>query len=756
MESKRISRKLGFILTVILTQLSQSVGLSASDIDPGNNVKAEERYIEFEPVIVTATKQETLFLTTPIPLSYYLTAYLDDFGITDLPELSLRTPNLIMGNNGNTSIPEIFIRGIGSVDFGIGSDLSIGYYVDGVYISRAQAMLVNLYDIERIEVLRGPQGSLYGRNTIGGAINIITNKPEPKLTLNQSLTLGNYSSLNYSGAIGSPLGSKSVLGRFAYQFEDRDGYTRDIYHQKEIVDADSFGYRGSLWLLPQGDLDLILRFEHHEDHPTAFAFNPRLTGIPFQNNPHLPTVTDPPFNHYEPQDPYRVNHDVIGREDRQIWGLSSTLNWHGEVATLTSITALRGINYVHYEDTDGLALELGHFYQRMNQQQITQEFQLANDLDEQWHWLSGVYLFSELAEEEHTIFSRDLTLLLPPGNYATTNSSDLHATSVAWFGELTYAVTERLSLTAGLRYSYEEKEIEINRLTYDFYSQLGIAGFPLNHDQASWNAITPKFGMQYRAWDEGFIYGKIERGFKSGGFNAFAEHIEEPFDPEYVTSYEIGLKSQWFQRRLQFNLDGFYNLHSDLQVLTVMPGTSTVQINTSNAAEAREMGIECQIIAHPFKCIELIANTALLKAEYTDFKNAGGFDVSGMNQKQAIDASGNSLKRAPEFSSYMALSYALPLAIEGMVKLLGEHIYQSRFYFTETNESILSQSGYHLFNAKIRYESKDQRRTMAVFCKNLTDEEIIDVAVDFRHYTGAVNYAYQPPRTYGIEFSYKY
>jgi iron complex outermembrane receptor protein len=297
----------------------------------------------------------------------------------------------------------------------------------------------------------------------------------------------------------------------------------------------------------------------------------------------------------------------------------------------------------------------------------------------------------------------------------------------------------------GIRYTYEEKEIDIERQTFDFVNlDPTITGFPRTHDEADWEALTPKIGLQFEAWKEGFLYGTIARGVKSGGFNAFTEQVAPPFDPEYVTAYEAGLKSQWFDRRLQFNASGFYNHHTDLQVLTTAPGNANLEIVTTNA-EAQEMGVECEVLARPFKRLEITANTAVLDAEYLDFTNANGINVAG-----------NTLKRAPEFSAYLGVAYTIPLRHAGTFSLLGEHLYQSRFYFTETNESILSQSGYHLFNARLGYETKNQRCSVAFYGKNLTDEEIIDVALDVRDYTGTVNYAYQPPRTYGVELSYKY
>lgn len=737
-------RQSGTPVGILLAVLSIALSFSTRSSESPDSLNSKQPTTEqFPEVIVTAPRRPTNLQDTPIAMTVFTGDDLQSSTIHDVPELALRTPGLVIGNNRNTSIPEIFIRGVGTVDFGVGSDLSVGFYVDDVYIGRPGAMFFDLYDTERIEILRGPQGTLYGRNTLGGAINIITNKPTDKFESVQNLRLGNFDLIAVNGRLSGPIVRDEVLGKLSYSYIDRAGYNRNVYDGRRLADAESYSGRSSLWLTPKGDISMLLTVDHTQDRPTAMVFKPVQTGMPVLSWPGAPTVADPPFNHVEPADTFKVNHDNPGSEDRKLFGISSNLTWATGSAILNSISAYRTFDIAVDEDSDGLSIQLGDFVQDERQQQVSQEFRIRNDDDSQLKWLLGAFLFSEQSDDRHSILSQDFDRILGPGIYATTNTSEVESQSYALYGETTYELTNSWSATAGVRYTYEAKEAESARVVNSF-AAFGQQDFE-TVDKDHWEAVTPKLGLQCELSDISLIFGTVSRGFKSGGFNSFADRIEEPFDPEFITAYEAGVKSEWFERRLRLNATAFYYDHTDLQLLSVTAGAAAVQIKTRNVSEAKEMGLELEASMRPTQGFDIAGSIALLDTEYTEFVTDNNVDVSG-----------NAVKRAPELTSNLVAQYATRVTPYWGLVLRGEHQYQTSMFFTETNESILSQRAFHALSARVAIESVDDHFAIALFGKNLTDEEIINVAIDIRDFTGTVNRSYLPPRTFGIELTYRY
>lgn len=683
------------------------------------NLQADEKenidYVTpyyLEDVIVTAERRETDAQKTPISITTFTAEEIDELNITGVADVVLRTPGLTIGNTANMSFPELYMRGIGTKEFSVASDLSIGFYVDDVYIGRAATMVSELFDLERVEILKGPQGTLWGRNAVGGAIHVVTAEPTDEFTTKHQLTYGNFDLFRLAGSVSGPIIDDSVQGKLSYSVRNRDGYADNVFDDSELADAENVSLRGSLRFLPTGKTDLLLSLDYSTDRPTGVAFNPVITGAPANT-----------FGHVEPEGPFNVNHDTASHEHRDIYGVSARLNWEVQDLSFVSISAVRGFNLDLLDDTDGLSVKVIDFIQDTDQYQFTQELRLQNH-DDVFEWLLGAYLFHEQSDDRLTL------------DGISTNLSEVTSNSYSLFGQASYHFTDRVSATFGARTTYENKDFDTQRL--------GAAAYALTKLDEDWSAFTPKFGLQFQQTDDLLYYASVSRGFRSGGYSTLTEvQNQEPFDPEFVTAYEIGMKSKWFDRRLQTNLAGFYYNHKDLQVTKITAGN---QVITTNAAEAREMGLEMDMFALLSERFELNANLSLIDAEYKEFINISSIDVSG-----------NKVNNTPSFSTNLGFRYSIPVKEYGSFSIGAEHQYQSEIFFTETNESLLSQGGYHNFNARIEFETYNEKFKISAFGNNLTDEETVNTTVDLRAAgIGVVEYAFNPPRTFGVAFTYNH
>jgi iron complex outermembrane recepter protein len=686
-----------------------------------------------EDVIVTAERRETSIQKTPITISTFSSKEIEDLNINYVPDIAQRVPGLTVGNSSNFSAPDIYLRGVGTRDFTIGGDLSIGFYVDDVYIGRSGDVFVDMFDLERIEILKGPQGTLWGRNAVAGAIHTVTSKPSNTLEVKQLAEYGRFDQLRLTGTLSGPLLNDTLLGKVSYSVRDRDGFTNNVFDGSDINDAENISGRGSFWFLPTDNIDFLLSLDYSKDRPKAIALkNKSITGAAAL------------FGHVEPDGPFNVNHDTDGREHRDSYGASGKLSWDMGKLSLVSISAFRGYQVDSLDDADSISFKLAEVLNQIDQTQFTQEFRLFNKPNGKLKWLFGTYLFHEETENIFIVDSSDFALALGVGDYIATNFSSITANSYSVFGQLNYALTERLSATVGARYTYEEKDFTSRRDGAVGFAVIGAPdpGFQLTAFDEDWQAFTPKVGLEFQQTKDLFWYASISRGFRSGGFNALQSVVQEAFNPEFLLAYEVGVKSDWLNRKLQANLALFYYDHTDLQVTTVTGAVGGAPVVvTSNAAEAREFGAEVSILALPMQGLEINTNLSFLDAEYTEF-------ISGTN-----NFAGNSINHSPAFSSHFGIQYSLPMRDYGFLTVGAEHQYQTKIFFTEANQDVLSQGDYHNLNARIGFETYDGHFSLSLFGNNLTNEETVQTGVDLQDTLGLVNHAFNPPRTYGIKFA---
>lgn len=679
-----------------------------------------------EDVVVTATKLGTTELQkTASAITVFSADQLEASLVNNVKDLVAFTPNLNVGQA--TASAQIYIRGIGSNNVFNGSDPDVTVQSDGVYIARAFGQFADFVDIERIEVLRGPQGTLYGRNAVGGVINIISRKPSEDFQAKAQLTGGSDSLAQAQGYISGPLVSNVLQGSLSANYISRDGYVDNLVSgARDVGDADRRGVRGQLRFVPTDNVEAITRFDWNESDERFDSYSHLLAPAAFA------PLANSTIGDYE-----KAALDTPQTMKTRIRGVSEDIKIDfNDALTLQSITAYRSSDYVVNVDIDSTEFPVTYGYQTDESDQFSQEFNLGIHLA-RLDAVVGAYYF----REHETSIIRNTTppsIATPLGNATTTTvTPDSHVRSMAFYTQGTYHLTDALGLTLGVRYTEDRKEIDqdLRRIPFDPArpSIVFVAGPPAKVYE-SW---TPKVALEYQATPDLFFFTSATKGFKSGGSNFAASNmLALTFDPEELWSYEAGFKSDWLDDRVRVNATGFYYDYEDLQVQSLIaPGV----VSIGNAASATVRGLEIETVFRPLTGLTLTFNYAMLDSEYAHFPNAAVpsqlrayvRDLPEYNAATStFDATGNRLTAAPESSVSASVQYDYPIA-SGSLFLRGEYYWQDRAYYDPSNARIMSQDPYDLINVSVGYENIRDGWSARVIAKNVTDEHyLITVAAN--------------------------
>jgi len=682
---------------------------------------AEEAPLKLADVVVTASKTgEQSLQEVPVSISVMSEDELQESGANNIEDLTQQTPGLGITRNGSAS--RIYMRGIGTnLDF-IGSDPSVTIHADGVYQSRTTTALDDFLDIERVEVLRGPQGSLYGRNSIGGTINIISKLPEAELKRKVRLELGDEGLHRFSTSMSGALNqSENLLGGISLMKTGHDAYIKNVNtpEAKGLFDDDSIAGKGTLRYLASPDAEVILRADYNNVDKIPRTY--KSTGLATDGSVAAPVN--------KPSDPFEVDFSNYGGFLKQInKGTSVELilalapDW-----SVTSLTAYRDLDYRTAEDTDGSHLEVLFTEVAEEQEQFSEELRF-NYRSEKLKLVTGLYYLDEDHESDLKI-----NVTLPGGIAASRNFDTSNDTSAyALFSQGTYSFTDKLNATLGLRYSKEKK-----KYTNDHENIiLAIPNFKIAQEE-SWDAWSPKASIDYTFGDGPMVYSSVSRGFKSGGFNVTASDPE--FDPEFVVSYEAGVKQDWLNNALRTNIAVFYYDYTDLQVSDF---TEAGVLSITNAADAKIQGIEIETSWMPSYDWMIEFNYAFLDATYKEYLAPGGIDVSN-----------NDLNAAPAHKINTAVQYFQGLN-EGTLSYRLEYFWQDKIYFTAFNQDVSSQGAYGLVNARINYTPLDESWEFQIYGENLDDKDYSTSSREFPA-TG-VTKDVNPPRTFGAMLTYNF
>ncbi len=743
--------------------------LSAPAVLAQTGSSADEQAAEnAEPTVdrieVTARRRVELLNEVPSSVSVFGDSRLKDRQADQLNDIQYAVPNLYF-EHGDGSNAVIFMRGIGQNDSLAFVDSGVAVYLDDVFIARSQTAFLDVFDVERIEVLRGPQGTLYGRNSPGGAIKFISSPPPDHLSGDIEAGLGNFGERKFKGRLGGPILGQKLRGKLAVAGHHHDGFARNELLGGQDGDTESFAWRGTLAWNPARDLELTFTADGKVDRPDTSRSPIRVTDVFAFSDP----LADPPESVTLPPggDPFVAETNANSLNDITSYGFMLRADWMISPRwSLESITAYREMEFDLVLDTDGSPLPLIDVALFQDQEQFSQEVRLSYQ-GERVNATAGVFYFDDedrtlsgFDAHSASIFGFPLTFFAPGAQLADTDQT---TESIAVFAHSTIDLTPRLALEMGLRYTRDEREsarrFEIFpdptlRITEDFpefLSGVGVPG-PQFSGSKSWDAFTPRFSLSWQANENHMLYGSAARGFKSGGFDGRAgdEFEFQPFDPETVWTYEGGLKSTLYQGRLVANLAYFYSDYKDLQVTSFGREAETGFFQTlfTNAAEARIQGVEIELSARPTQQLALQAAAGFLDAEYRDFETL----VNGVT----TDVSDRDLINSPKWNAHIAAHYRRPVTRGLELVLNGDINYRGKVANEITDSPQLRQGSYVLLNATIALASVDGRWELRAGGRNLSDKTIIVQGFNLSEFPGVETAFFGTRRSYDLRLFYHF
>ena len=715
--------------------------------------------------MVTAERRSTNLQRTPIAVTALDGDALADAQITNLQGVAALVPSFRVGDIGGYA--QVSIRGIGSLSAVPLTENPVAVNLNEIYISRPVSVLSGLFDVATVEVLRGPQGTLYGRNATAGSVNITTARPETDLAGFARLTYGNYDAKRAEGAIGGALSGDTVLLRVAGFVEDRDGYGTNVATGRDIDDKRAWGLRGTLVLRPTEQLEATLIAERYrqKDRNAALHYFGGAGTIPVSGAfGSAPFATL--FGGTVLTNSYDVSNDVDPRFYLGVTTLSGIVEYDpdGPLA-LKSITGYRRQRARTLSDLDNSDLPLGLLQASENARQFSQELQARYDT-ERLNITAGLYYFREKDDAAPYVAAvssatadpilASLGIVLPPRPQTLLNFGNLGGTidthAAAAFAQGTWEVVENLSVTAGLRYSRERRRL-IQRYLIDVLTPYDPDLPPppgLRLPSRTFSAWTPRFGLQYQFDSRTLLYATYARGFKSGSFDPSADPAtttDASYGPEKLSSYEIGVKTTMLDNRLRANLAAFYYDYTGLQVLQ----TRGLGIVTSNAGKARQLGIEGEFTVIPARGLELALSGSYLDSKYLNYL---GIDAVRVTLPE-VRFDGHRLNNSPSISGLASAQYTHDLS-SGKITGRGELEFTSKYFFSPGNYDELSQGGYGKLNAFVTY-GNNAGWSLSAFGRNLTDRKTKTSGQVQTIFLGVpITGNLAPPQTYGLAFEYRF
>jgi len=661
----------------------------------------------FDVIIVTAQKKSEDLQTVPISITALNAQTLERSGVTTLDDVQHLAPGVTMSAIGSGFVSYTYIRGAGTNVIDAGADPSVAFFLDEVYLGGVAGLQFDLLDVERVEVLKGPQGTLFGRNAAAGAISIITRRPSEEFDTYASLDAGEYGAFSARAGVTGPLTSDgSWRYRLSAGHHQRDAFTENPAG-RDPGDIDNYSARGQLQYVSPDFTALLSGDYFTSDNGMTNHF--LSTAIPFG-------VISPAAAAALPTDEsfYRHYYDTDGFEKQEMRTITGRLEWELPFATLTSISSYRDNQFDRLQDQDGtlaFGYELG-----LDEHDTTfsQELRLAGDA-QNWQWIAGLYYYHGQTDRLDTVTVGPDFSVPPFRNSVGLYDQDLTVDSYAVFGQATYDFTDAFSATLGARYTVDEKESD--------YSADPIGPAPLYsvHLTPDWSSFDPAITFSYQASPDVMLYASARQGFKSGGFQTLpgnAVLASSIYDPELVRSYELGVRSRLLNQRLQINASLFHTDIDDQQILRVPSANVSI---IDNAGRTETDGLDLSVSAFLGSNFRVDWNSTVQRARFAEYLT----NCTGTPQVCATDLSGNQQLRSPDFQSSFIAEYTAPLGNAGDLRLRGEYTYQADQYFDAANTQSAGayQPAYDLFNARITYAPSDGNWDVSIYGKNLADEE---------------------------------
>lgn len=718
-----------------------------------------------EEVVVTARKRAESMQDTPISIAAFTADSLKNRQIESSDQLTQVTPNLSFSSYspsaGNNASSQIFIRGVGQTEFLPTTDPGVGLYIDEVYMARSVGATLDFVDLEQIEILRGPQGTLFGRNTIGGAINITTRKPGEEFGGSVDAKIGSDNRQEIRVTVDMPV-SDSLLTTVSLGSRKRDGYVDRVLEGDELGDDESIGGRFAALWTPTENSSYYLTADYVKENEggSPIIFN----GL---SNNLFARLAKVGFGGFSPScadlDPSLLdrcnNNDWDAGQEKtfstypvesffESWGVTLTAQWEFEAFSIKSITAYRDMEWTGSRDADGTPLTILHTTNDDTQDQFSQEIQISGvAMKDKLNWLVGLYYFEEEASDDYFV----------PVAVGTFNTGGLvENDSEAVFGQITYDLSDALSLTLGARWTEENKGFRpiqfiespiyvfpiaaservggadngayVHPFDGNIYTAIDTTGdgvnnaaiipqgtlfYPNEWREETFSDTTYMANLSYDINDQIMVYVGFSEGFKSGGFNA--RNIKpgpevRVFDPELATTYELGFKADLLDGTMRLNGAIFRTDYEDLQFVIREDFAPVV----FNAGEAEITGIELEWTWLPTDALEIVGGLGYLDAEYTD--------LSPELQASGVTTS-NEMPHVPELSGNLGISYTFNLSGGGSVIPRIDWSYRDDVFFDALNQTDIDQEAYNVVNAAVRWVSSSGDLSVTLAGTNLTDKD---------------------------------
>ncbi|WOE75426.1 TonB-dependent receptor [Alterisphingorhabdus coralli] len=754
----------------------------AQDTPPPPQDVAQSDEDDGDVIIVTARRREEALIDVPVAVTAFSQDQLRDLQAQDLSGIQGAVPNLnLVQGRGSATSANIFIRGVGQPDALQTFDPAVGVYVDGVFLSRIQGALLTLSDVERVEVLRGPQGTLYGKNTIGGAVNIVSRKPDlDEFQASGDVTYGSFDQFTVNGYVSAPIAEDSVALSIAGLYDTRDGIITNPLTGEDFNDRDNLTFRSILRVQPSDSIELSLSGDYTRQRnalnlgaPTApiiqtdLALGPQVLVEPDQFGPFdFESATS--FTNGEGQE---LDH----------WGLALNANFQlSDNLELVSITSYRDLNTEFFIDIDATQAEIGDVFVGTDQRQWSQELQLRYSSDN-LNGVFGLYYLNERVTSDQEAFADDLFAFGgAPISFTRLINDEQETDSYAAFGQLTYDLSDYWSITAGLRYTYEERQYNrftttqsdlapFNGLDFSFPGDLPP---PLNEDDSqSFDAFTPSLTISYTPAPDRLIYASASRGFKSGGFNGRANSLADltlfvdgnpelvtTFEPETVWTYEIGGKASFLDGDVVVSAAAFYSDYQDFQARVgggIDGGAGVGVFPVLNAGELEIYGFELEATVKPLEGLTLMSSLGYLEAQYNEFNDGRRVPPQSFSCNPTGEEIICEPAFAPPINARIAGDYTFSLgsadiSIGGEARYVGEH------FLSVDNREGLREDGYALLNAYVQASFDDGRYFIRGGARNLTDTLYRTDGQEFSSVGNIQTVYFGDPRTFTITLGFNY
>lgn len=734
-----------------------------------------------EEVVVTAQRREQNLQDTPVSITAFSGEAIEALGFRQSTDITAQTPNFSVGYpTGDTGVPAPFIRGVGLNDFNVLNQGPIAAYVDQTYIASGAAQIFQLLDIERVEVLRGPQGTLYGRNATGGAVNYIAKKPTQEWEGSFRAGAGSWGLRKYEGAFGGPV-SETVGVRISALKTDSDGWLKNQLTGNDQQGIDEFAWRALVDWTPNDQLNLLLNVRGGNTKSDSVQY--RHLGVwEADGSGAMCSNVDiragrcvdifgyseaSPYTNFNGEDsPATPDHDegnynLEAENDSEFWGVSLTAEWQVGEYTLASITSFDHMDDFRPEDADAGPNDILESEYQIEQDTFGQELRI-NWQGESWSWMAGAYYLKDEAEDatgfdllrDARVFNigDDVNCSAPAGNptgfcpegfvYLSRSGTDQDIESFAVFFDTTLDLSDSTKLSAGLRYTDEEVEHD----SFFFYDEPiannpSFPGFPSNQSN-DFSNVSGRLVLDHALSEDVLLYGGITTGFKAGGIQSTADGVAF-YDEEELISYEAGFKTTWQDGRVRFNGAAFYYDYTDLQVFAFVIENGIGFQRITNAADANICGAELELQWLPTDNLFINLGLGILETEYEDFLIEG------------VDYSGNTIPMSPDMTINGLVQYDIPLGERGTLTLQTDFNYQDEVSFDAFNNPLLSEEDYWIWNARVSWTSRDDRWEVAAYGRNLNDEEFIVYGFDISFF-GFNEEMLGTPRSYGVDVTFRF